>query len=60
VFALDTVLHELMHAVYSVCHLRVSDDEERVVGMISSSLVQVFRDNPKLVAWIEKAASKAP
>jgi hypothetical protein len=51
----DTVLHEILHAVYANAGLSPLSDEEHVCSAISTGLLQVLRDNPKLVAWLTKA-----
>lgn len=56
IFALDTVLHEVMHAIYEGALLEAGDKEERVVAAMASGMVQVVRDNPDLVKWMIKAA----
>ncbi len=53
-YAVDTVLHELLHAVFHVQSLHESDleKEEHVVSMVAKAWTQVFRDNPTLLKWI--------
>lgn len=53
----DTCVHEILHALYNATALKHGADdsheyEERVVLTLASGLTQVFRDNPKLVAWL--------
>ncbi|WP_269929964.1 hypothetical protein [Aminobacter sp. HY435] len=50
------LVHEVLHAAYAAAgmtaiHEHVS--EERLVGALSYQLIQVWRDNPDLVAYIE-------
>jgi hypothetical protein len=52
-FAVDTVLHEIHHAIYRIFALRDSDDEERIVAVTATAMTQVLRDNPKLVEWLK-------
>jgi hypothetical protein len=51
----DTVLHEINHAIFWAYLLRDNDDEERTVATIATGWTQVFRDNPALLAWIGSA-----
>ncbi len=53
--ALETVLHEITHSVFYTSHITKGDTEERVCQSMGSVLTQIFRDNPKLIAWIEWA-----
>lgn len=46
--AVDTLFHEILHAIYTVAGIAGSDDEEHTVSHISPSWVQVWRDNPAL------------
>jgi hypothetical protein len=48
----DTLIHEILHAIHNVWGLRVGDDEERIVAVTATALLTVFRDNPKLLAWL--------
>jgi hypothetical protein len=57
-FAVDTVLHEINHAIYRIFGLREGDDEERIVGVMATGITQVLRDNPKLVAWLREILEK--
>ncbi len=56
VFAADTVLHELLHAIWRVYNLKVGDDEERTVTTLAMAMIQLFHDNIVLVAWLAKNA----
>ena len=53
VFILDTLLHEIMHAIHFVGNLNDNDDEERIVTTMATGLVGVFVDNPDLVDYIQ-------
>lgn len=50
--AVDTFIHEIMHAIYWAYGIEDDDKEERTVSMLSSGWVQVYRDNPWLADWI--------
>lgn len=56
-FAVDSVLHEILHAVYRMAKLAEGDGEERVVSLVSVGLTQIFRDNPELLEWIKVVLS---
>jgi hypothetical protein len=47
----DTLLHEIMHAIWWTAYLEDEDKEERVVSSLSTGLLQVLRDNP----WVGEA-----
>jgi len=51
--ALDTLLHEINHAIYWTYGMDDEDKEERVVSIMSSAWVQVYRDNPWLLEFIK-------
>lgn len=53
--AAETMIHEVLHTVYTLWAIDDKDDEERTVSALSHGVTQVWRDNPKLVAWIEKS-----
>lgn len=49
---LDTLLHEINHAIYWSYGMEDEDKEERIVGTMATAWAQIYRDNPKLVSWI--------
>lgn len=49
----DTLLHELNHAIYWAYGIDDEDKEERIVGTFATAWTQVFRDNPVLLKIIE-------
>ena len=54
----DTVLHEILHAIWRLGQLNdVREAEERAVSVTASYLAQVIRDNPELIAWLQKEMS---
>jgi hypothetical protein len=53
--AVDTVLHEIMHAVFWTYGIQDSDDHERTVGALGTALTALHRDNPWLAGWITAA-----
>jgi hypothetical protein len=50
----EVVIHELLHAMWLVWNLKDGDPEERIVGSYAVALTQCFRDNPRLLAWIDE------
>jgi hypothetical protein len=51
----DTVLHEVLHAIWRLGQLKdKKEDEERVVSVMATYLTQVLRDNPALMPWLRK------
>jgi len=59
---LDTFLHEINHAIYWAYHLEDTDKEERTIGTMATAWAQIYRDNPRLLRFInlvcaEKAAA---
>ena len=51
----DTVLHEVLHAIWRLGQLKdKKEDEERVVAVMATYLTQVLRDNPALMPWLRK------
>lgn len=53
--AVDTVLHELGHAIYWAYGLEDEDKEERIVSTMSTGWTSIYRDNPWLLDWIKSA-----
>lgn len=53
--AVDTLLHEMTHAIWSIYGIEKTDTEERIVTVMGAAWTQVWRDNPKLLAWVAKA-----
>ena len=50
----DTLLHEIGHALYWAYGIEDYDKEERIVRTFATGWTQVYRDNPELVAFIVK------
>jgi hypothetical protein len=50
--AVDTLLHEVGHAIWFAWGIEKGDDEERVVGNAAMGWVTVYRNNPWLLGWI--------
>ena len=49
----DTLLHEINHAIYWAYGIYNDDKEERTVAIFSSAWTQVYRDNPWLLEFIK-------
>lgn len=49
---IDTLIHEINHAIWNIFGLDDEEDEEKSVNTLSLGLMQVFRDNPKLYKYI--------
>ncbi len=50
----DTLLHEIFHAIFFTYGIQEDDDEERTVAALGTAWVQVLRDNPELRKYIER------
>ena len=51
----DTVLHEILHAIWKLGQLKDKrEDEERAVAIMATYLTQVLRDNPMMLTWLKK------
>lgn len=55
--AVDTLIHEVLHAIWWCYIIKDEDKEERVVQTECSAWVQIYRDNPQLLAWITEMLS---
>lgn len=51
----DTILHEINHAICRVYHVKIKEaKEEKVVSVMASAWTQIFRDNPEFSKWMQK------
>lgn len=49
----DTVLHEVMHAIFYTMKIGLDiDTEEKVVSALATGLIGVLQDNPEFARWI--------
>lgn len=48
----DTLIHEINHAIYWAYNIEDGDKEERIVSIMATAWTQVYRDNPYLVRFI--------
>lgn len=56
--AVDTLLHEALHAIFWAYNVDDSDKEERTVATLSTGLTALYRDNPWLLEWIGRSLSE--
>ena len=52
--SIDTLLHEINHAICWAYGMQDDDKEERIAGMFATGWTQVYRDNPGLLAFIQE------
>ncbi len=53
----DTLIHEILHAIYSQRGIYTADnrgEEEHLVHQFAGGLTEVMARNPKLVDWIQE------
>lgn len=50
--AIDSLLHEIGHAIWWCYGIQREDTEERIVSTTATAMTALFRDNPDLVRWI--------
>jgi hypothetical protein len=51
----DTLLHEISHAIWWVHGVEESDKQERVVSAFGTAWMGIYRDNPWLLSWLKRA-----
>lgn len=56
--AAETVLHELLHAIFAVATVQVKQGEEHIVSVVATYLAQIIRDNPEFVIWLQRAVAR--
>jgi hypothetical protein len=56
--AVDTVLHELVHAIFSVATVQVKQGEEHIVSVVATYLAQIIRENPDFVTWLQRTVHR--
>ena len=49
----EVLLHEVLHAAFSMGDLSGGDSEEKTVTVLGSQMTQVWRDNPEFIAFME-------
>lgn len=55
--AAETLLHEILHAIFYIWSMEDEDNQERTVGAMSNGLATVMRDNPDVFSWIVRNAA---
>lgn len=48
----DTMLHEVLHAIWRQTPFRQHDEEERIIQALAPALLDTLRRNPKLTAYL--------
>jgi len=55
----ETLLHEILHSVFYNQQMHIDPDlknsHEKIVAQISSGLIAVLKDNPKLIDYFKRA-----
>ncbi|KKL90928.1 hypothetical protein LCGC14_1899790 [marine sediment metagenome] len=51
----DSVIHEILHGIFTTQVIEDGDNQERTVETLSKGLTGVFRDNPKLLKFFMDA-----
>lgn len=49
---LDTLLHEINHAIQHVFIIHDDDKEERIVHIYAGAWMQIYRDNPEFMNYL--------
>lgn len=57
--AIDSLMHEIGHAIYWAYSIEDEDKEERVVSTFGTAWTQVFRDNPDVIRFLTEALQEA-
>lgn len=52
--AVETLIHEITHAIHHAYVIKDGDDEERMVTTLARGWAQVYYDNPALLRWMSK------
>lgn len=50
----ETILHEINHAIYKIGNLLDKDTEERIVSVFSMFEAGFYRDNPEFIKFLLK------
>jgi hypothetical protein len=56
--AVDTLLHEITHAIWSVVGLESRATEERVAATVGTWMHMVLRDNPDVLDFVQNARGR--
>lgn len=50
----NTLIHELFHAIYYVYNIEEKDEEERIVNTFANGWHQVLSDSPALLNYLKR------
>lgn len=50
----DTIIHEILHALWDKMFVGKGDDEEAIVSKLGTGLTTVMKDNPELFKALQK------
>ncbi len=53
--AADTLLHEILHAVWHISGMSHKDGEERLVSSLATQICAVVRQNPGIIDWLQSS-----
>ena len=53
----ETLLHELLHAIYCVFGVKAADKEERIISQMSIGMALVIGENHELIDWLKEKLS---
>jgi hypothetical protein len=56
--AVDTVLHEVIHAIFAIATVQTDQGEEHIVANLATYLAQIIRDNPDFVTWLQQTVRR--
>ena len=51
---MNTLIHELFHAIFYVYNIEEKDEEERVVNTFANGWHQVLSDNPAMLNYLKR------
>lgn len=57
-FVLDTLIHEVQHAIWWAMDLKEEDKEEEVVHRLATGWSMVYVDNPSFLEFIEECVDE--
>ena len=52
--AAETLIHEVLHAIFTEWVIEDGDKEERIVTTLAGALCTAWRDNPEAFEWIRQ------
>lgn len=55
----ETLLHESLHAIWDHYHMQGDPaEEEQIVSVLATALIQIFRDNPEFLELLTQVMEK--